>query len=243
VNRAYLYIGENIPAVTGAAKDFAKTLNCFVEGVSYCGTCLSCTAFDSGNHPDTFYVESTKKSIGANDIREQLITPMAVKPYSHRYKVFIVERAQDLTPQAQNVLLKIIEEPADYGVFLFIAPNIRSFLPTVLSRADIKKFSGDFQPEYSSEITVLADEIFASLVGVDMYGAFMLHRRMEKLEKTELMQLLDLLYVKYGRKITEGAGCFRAAGAITKTKKILLENGNTQLAVELLFCRLREAIV
>ena len=238
VNRAYLYVGEDIPGVLREARDFAKKLNCFAspKTASFCGSCLSCQTFDSGSHPDTFFVQGTKKTIGANDVREQMIAPMAVKPYSHRYKVFIVERAQDLTPQAQNALLKMIEEPAEYGVFLFVAPNTRSFLPTVLSRCDIKKFSNEAKTECSDEIIAITNEIAEKLSKIDLYGAFMLYGSVDKLEKPDIMLLLDSLYVHFGKKAS-----YEACKAIVDTKKILSQNGNTQLAIELLMCRLREA--
>ena len=247
MNRGYIYVGENIPAVYQSALDFAKGLNCKDNAVTdcrnsiFCGSCVSCAAFDNQNHPDTFYVIGTKKSIGVDDIREQLIGPMSLKPYSHKYKVFIIEKAQDLTPAAQNVLLKTIEEPAEYGVFLFVSPNTRAFLPTVLSRCDIVRFSDEAHMEYSPELISLSSEIYEKLSKSDIYDAFLLYGKLEKLEKNEVVQLLDLLYVKYGEKATFGRNYINACKEILKTKQILSGNGNLQLAIELLFVKLREA--
>ena len=244
-------MGENIPKVYKSALDFAKGLNCrenanadfqgSTVGVPFCGSCTSCVAFDNQNHPDTFYVSGTKKSIGVDDIREQLIGPMSLKPYSHRYKVFIVEKAQDLTPAAQNVLLKTIEEPAEFGVFLFVSPNTRAFLPTVLSRCDIVRFSDEAHTEHSPELIALSGEIHKKLSKSDIYDAFLLYGKLDKLERNEVVQILDLLYVKYGEKAANGSNFCYACKEILKTKQVLSQNGNLQLAVELLFAKLREA--
>ena len=236
-------MGENVPLVYSKALDFAKGLNCKEnQGNSeYCGSCVSCVQFDNNNHPDTFYVVGSKKSIGVDDIRQQLIAPMSLKPYSHKYKVFIVEKAQDLTPAAQNVLLKTIEEPAEYGVFLFVSPNIRSFLPTVLSRCDIVRFSDEAHTEHSPELTALSGEIYEKLCKSDVYDAFLLYGKLDSLERNEVVQLLDLLYVKYGEKAGQGSIFVNACKEIVKTKQILSQNGNLQLAIEMLFIKLREA--
>jgi DNA polymerase-3 subunit delta' len=96
--------------------------------------------FESGNHPDVIFVSGTNKSsIGTDDVRTQIIQPMSVKPFRYKYKVFIVDNAGTLTPAAQNALLKTIEEPAPYGVFLFLTTHLQPILPTVLSRCVIHK--------------------------------------------------------------------------------------------------------
>ena len=230
-----------------SALSFAKALNCKANASvdfhcsTFCGSCVSCVAFDNQNHPDTFYVIGTKKSIGVDDIRDQLIRPMSLKPYSHKYKVFVIEKAQDLTPAAQNVLLKTIEEPAEYGVFLFVSPNTRSFLPTVLSRCDIVRFSEEAYKEYSPELIALSGEIHEKLCKADLYRAFLLYSKLEKLERSEVVQILELLYAIYGNKATQGSNFVSACKEISKTKKILSQNGNLQLAMELLFAKLRGA--
>ena len=242
MNRGYIYVGENTPAVYQSALDFAKGLNCKEKAnADFCGSCLSCVRFDNKSHPDTFYVVATKKSIGVDDIRDQLVRPMSLKPYSHKYKVFIVEKAQDLTPAAQNVLLKTIEEPAEYGVFLFVSPNTRSFLPTVLSRCDIVRFSDETFIEYSPELITLSGEIYEKLNKSDIYDAFLLYSKLDKLERSDVVQILDLLYVKYGKESAQGIDFVSAYKEILKTKQVLSQNGNLQLAIELLFVKLREA--
>ena len=69
-----------------------------------------------------------------DDIRQQLCGDIMIKPYKGPYKIYIIDEAQKLNVQAQNALLKTIEEPPSYAVILLLTTNAQSFLPTILSR-------------------------------------------------------------------------------------------------------------
>lgn len=100
-----------------------------------CNTCPSCRQFNSGNHPDVFFVKPSKKNgYGVDDIREQINQTMHVKPYQSRYKIYIIDQGDSMTVQAQNALLKTLEEPPSYGLFFLLAENVNQFLQTILSR-------------------------------------------------------------------------------------------------------------
>ena len=75
-----------------------------------------------------------KASLGVSEIREQVTSDAQIKPYSSAYKVYIIDEADKLTEEAQNALLKTIEEPPEYAVFLLLATKREALLPTVLSR-------------------------------------------------------------------------------------------------------------
>lgn len=232
MSQAYIFDGENFDAARSNALAFAKGLNC--ENENACGACLSCRTFDSGNHPDTFFIKSAKQSIGVDDVREQIIMPMATKPFKYNHKIFIVENS--LTPAAQNALLKTIEEPAPYGIFLFIGSTF-DFLPTILSRCVVKKVREKFFYENDS----LAEEISEKIQRADIIEAFALYRRVESLDKNTLSNFLDNLYIIFGKKNRRAPSqsLINAAEAIARTKKILSQNGNTQLAIELMLLDLR----
>lgn len=117
------------------ANAWAKTLQCEAGGVTSCGKCLSCMSFDSGNHPDVFYTVPEKtKQLGIDAVREQIIRQMETRPYKYKYKVFIIDEAPGITAAAQSALLKTIEEPAGYGIFVFLTHKKYNLLPTILSR-------------------------------------------------------------------------------------------------------------
>ena len=244
---AQILIGDG-DVVRSHAHVLAKGVNCLAKAATPCGTCTSCKLFEAGNHPDTFYVTKTKQSIGVDDVREQIVAPMSTKPFSHNYKVFIVDKAETLTPAAQSALLKTIEEPAPYGFFLFLAPHAHNFLPTILSRCHLHKLGGESAlPD--PELQALAQEIADSAHGLDVLGAFQLYRKFEpfKESKEVLQELLDLIYHAFGRKISGSAKAgqqpkqewLNATSAITHAKNVLSQNGNTQLAIELMLVDMR----
>ena len=135
VSHAYIFNGEKGSGKKMLANAFAQMLQCEGEGEKPCGTCRSCRQAESGNHPDIIRVIHEKpNSIGIEDIREQLAGDIQIKPYQSRYKIYIVPDAEKMTVQAQNALLKTIEEPPSYAVILFLTTNAASFLPTILSR-------------------------------------------------------------------------------------------------------------
>ncbi|MDY3919351.1 MAG: DNA polymerase III subunit delta' [Candidatus Limivivens sp.] len=134
VSHAYIFNGEKGCGKKMLALEFARMLQC-QEKDRPCGKCRSCLQAESGNHPDIIRVTHEKPgSIGVEDIREQLIGDVQIKPYSSPYKVYIVPDAEKMTVQAQNALLKTIEEPPAYAVILLLTTNASLFLPTILSR-------------------------------------------------------------------------------------------------------------
>lgn len=135
VSHAYIFEGSAGTGKKLAAKTFAKGLQCESEHTKPCNSCISCRTFETNNHPDIIYVSPVKtKSIGVDDVREQVNKNMEVKPYLYRYKIFIIDHADTMTIAAQNALLKTIEEPASYGIFLLLSANKSHLLPTILSR-------------------------------------------------------------------------------------------------------------
>ena len=135
VSHAYILDGEEEAGKKMLARAFAQTLQCERGGVEPCGECHSCKQAMSGNQPDIIAVTHEKPaSIGVEDIRGQLCGDIQIKPYSSPYKIYIVDEAEKMTIQAQNALLKTIEEPPAYGVILLLTTNAAAFLPTILSR-------------------------------------------------------------------------------------------------------------
>lgn len=138
VSHAYIIEGDEGMGKGTLSKTFAKLLQCEKVGVENepCGICPACRQVESNNHPDIIYVHPSKKTgYGVADIREQVIKDIHIKPYKGPYKIYIIHEADEMTIQAQNSILKTIEEPPNYGVFFLLAKNSNSFLQTILSRA------------------------------------------------------------------------------------------------------------
>ena len=133
-SHAYILNGEDGMGKSLLASIFAATLQCEAHDVNPCGVCKSCLQAVSGNHPDIKYITHEKASISVDDIRNQLNNDVQIKPYSSKYKVYIIDEAEKLTEQAQNALLKTIEEPPEYAVILLLTNNSNLFLETIVSR-------------------------------------------------------------------------------------------------------------
>ncbi|NLK73897.1 MAG: DNA polymerase III subunit delta' [Clostridiales bacterium] len=134
VSHAYIFHGEKGMGKKLLASKLAKTLQCEEKGANPCNQCKSCLQADTSNHPDIIWVTHEKASIGVDDIRIQVNADIHVKPYSSAYKIYIIDSAEKLTEQAQNALLKTIEEPPEYGIIILLIDNINAILPTILSR-------------------------------------------------------------------------------------------------------------
>jgi DNA polymerase III, gamma/tau subunits len=159
VSHAYILNGENGSGKYTLAKAFAMTLQCEKKGVESCMECASCKKAIGDNHPDIISIHHEKpNTIGVEDIREQLVSDMMIKPYSGAYKIYIIDEAEKLTVQAQNALLKTMEEPPSYAVIMLLTNNISSFLPTIVSRGitlDLKVVPDKLIKEYlMSELQV-----------------------------------------------------------------------------------------
>ena len=99
-----------------------------------CGKCLSCIQVQSGNQPDIITITHEKpNSISVKEIRD-MRADLSIKPYANARKIYIIPDAEKLTIQAQNALLKTLEEPPEYAVIILIADGLSTFLPTILSR-------------------------------------------------------------------------------------------------------------
>ena len=135
VSHAYIMNGERGAGKKLLAYLFAMTLLCEEGGEEPCNTCHSCRQAETGNHPDIIRVTHEKpNSISVDDIREQVNNTIMIKPYQGPYKVYIIDHADLMTPQAQNALLKTIEEPPQYAVIMLLTENAEALLPTINSR-------------------------------------------------------------------------------------------------------------
>ena len=135
VSHAYIFNGPDKSGKMMLAEAFAAGLQCEKKGAEGGMECHSCRQAASHNQPDIIYVTHEKpNTVSVDDIRRKVNQDIAVKPYSSRYKIYIIDEAEKMNQQAQNALLKTIEEPPAYAVILLLTTNADLFLPTILSR-------------------------------------------------------------------------------------------------------------
>ena len=124
-SHAYIFSGEKGSGKMMLAEAFATMLQCENPGEDACLECHSCKQAISHNNPDIIYVrrEEGKANISVDTVREQIVNDVDIKPYSNKYKIYIVEEAERMNPQAQNAILKTIEEPPEYGIIILMGNN------------------------------------------------------------------------------------------------------------------------
>ncbi len=155
VSHSYIFKGELGSGKKLLATTFAMTLQCEDGGTEPCQKCDSCKKALGKNHPDIIMVTHEKTgTISIDEVREQVIHDVAIKPYCSPHKIYIIPEAELLTIQAQNALLKTIEEPPEYAVIMFLTSNADSLLPTIRSRCvslDLKVVDDNLVKKYLME--------------------------------------------------------------------------------------------
>ena len=161
ISHAYIINGEKSSGKEFIARVFAMTLQCEKGGTEPCQECHSCKQALADNQPDIIYVSHEKpNTISVDDIRTQLNNDIVIKPYSSKHKIYIVDEAEKMNQQAQNALLKTIEEPPAYAVILLLANNASALLPTILSRCvmlSLKPVADDKVKQYLMEHVQVPD--------------------------------------------------------------------------------------
>lgn len=162
ISHAYVINGERFSGKEFIANVFAMALQCeHPDGVEPCQQCHSCKQALSGNQPDIIRVTHEKpNTIGVDDIRTQINTDIAIKPYSSPRKIYIIQEGEKMTAQAQNALLKTLEEPPAYAVILILTTNMDALLPTILSRCvvlNMKPVRDDLVKKYLMEELQIPD--------------------------------------------------------------------------------------
>ncbi len=147
IAHAYLFKGPEGSGKAVLAKEFAKGLLCLGQHVAgeiitngvevfSCGVCVSCTEVSKATHPDLFMIEKNGASIkikASHAVLKEVLT----RPFVSKRKVFVIDEAETLTPQAANALLKLLEEPPAYVTFILTTSNESSIPDTVVSRCQV----------------------------------------------------------------------------------------------------------
>ena len=138
---AYLFCGPRGVGKTTCARIFAKTINCLTptENHDACNQCESCVAF---NEPRSFNIHEldAASNNSVEDIRS-LIDQVRIPPQIGKYSVYIIDEVHMLSQGAFNALLKTLEEPPSYAIFILATTEKHKVLPTILSRCQVYDFS------------------------------------------------------------------------------------------------------
>ena len=140
IRHAYLITGPESVGKDTLARAFAQALNCTHadESARPCGECRACKLIANGNHPDLVYTELDSNT-GALKIEEVRAATqrLALKPYEARYRIAIFRDFDHARGQAQDALLKTLEEPPPQALLILLAPSADALLPTITSRSQM----------------------------------------------------------------------------------------------------------
>ena len=140
IPHAFLFIGQKGTGKTSSARIFAKAINCTNKkgGFEPCNECPNCKSIDTSASVDVIEMDAASHR-GIEEVRN-LIKETAFLPMSNKYRVFIIDEAHMITPDAFNVLLKTLEEPPESVVFILATTNVEKVPKTIASRCIIVNF-------------------------------------------------------------------------------------------------------
>jgi len=183
VAHAYLFAGPPGIGKYTVARTFAAALNCQTLPDDACGVCPSCRKFAAGNHPD--FVAGTRRDdktvIVIEQIRE-VIHSAQYAPFEGKFKVYLIDGAEQLNTEAANALLKTLVEPNARTVFVLVTPASHLLLPTVVSRCQTLRFGlledsqirawldqqGEWPPEDAALLARLAEGSIGRATALDL---------------------------------------------------------------------------
>ena len=209
ISHSYLFLGTAGIGKKEIAKEFAKMILCLNEK-KYCNHCKSCIEFDSNNNPDFQMVEPDGNSIKIEQIR-QMQRKIIEAPIISQNKVYIINDADLMTIEAQNCLLKTLEEPPEFVTIILIGSNENNFLSTIKSRCTIIKFQDiensqikDYlKSKYDIKVSDNLLEIFGGSIGKaeklkdkqELYNSIVeIIENIENLDIIDLFKRADVIY-------------------------------------------------
>lgn len=246
IAHAYLFTGPAGVGKRAAALAFAQALNCEMKQQSAdscqltaaqdgCGDCRICRNIAHGRHPDVQVIEPDGATVKIEQIRT-LEADAALASYEAQWKVFILDRAERMTEQAANALLKTLEEPAMGTVFILLTSTVSALLPTIVSRCQTVTFS----PLPNGQIEALLREkgiepSQARLIASLSQGSI---ERALSPEVASLSKTRDLLLEELGRGLHDGP-----ATLVELAEKLVKDREKLQQQLEILSAWFRDLMV
>lgn len=213
VLHSYMFIGTRGIGKYLFAKAFAKKILCMSDNKP-CKECKSCLEFDNNNHPDYYEIEPLEGSIKIEQIRK-MQQKVLEKPIVSSKKIYIIRESDKMTDEAQNCLLKTLEEPPAHLIIILIAENESRMLSTIKSRCtkvSFKPIQNNLILNYLQKnygIASVSENIFGLFNGsignaIDYIDKKEMYEEVEKafsnIEQTNILDVLNKLDCLYSNK-------------------------------------------
>ncbi len=236
---AYLFSGSEGIGKKTTSLPFAAALLCeHPKDGKPCLSCPSCKLLAADSHPDFIVLQASadKKSIGVEIVREKLIKEAYIRPFSSTKKVFLIENGELLTTEAQNALLKVLEEPPEYVVFLILTTEKNQLLETVRSRC--------FKLQFLPLCEKLCNAYFQNISGYDeSRKALAANFAQGMIGQGRKMLLDDSFYELYQNTITNITQLTGPLSALTVMQQFLTENREQiENVIDFMLVFLRDAL-
>ncbi len=187
ISHSYIFSGISGIGKFLFAKEFAKAILCSDSKNKPCNKCKSCESFENANNPDITIIDEKDNSIKTQNIKE-LAKDILEKPIQSNKKVYIINNSENMTKEAQNSLLKTLEEPPEYVVIILITNNENLLLNTIKSRCikiSFMKLSNDEIKEYLNRNSISINNNIFKAIGGSIEKAIILQDKQEIYEEVE----------------------------------------------------------
>ena len=215
---------------------------CLEEGKNSVDNCKSCCMFEDDNHPDFYEInQNYQDSIKIDDIR-LMQTKIIEKPIISSRKVYIINNAEKMTVEAQNCLLKTLEEPPEFVTIILVLNNENNVLVTIKSRCTKIVFTEESPMELDDDAKKRFQELEKIFGNVDKYSSIDLINKLDVLyqDKDNIFQNLEFINLIFIKKSRENAKYLKYIDYVEDTKLKLNSNTNFDMCIDNLILNIWE---
>lgn len=238
----YMFSGNGQTLNYEYAKKFAKMVLCLEDEEKCDNKCKSCLMFEDNNHPDFYEInKSYQDSIKIDDIR-LMQTKIIEKPIVSNKKIYIINNAEKMTIEAQNCLLKTLEEPPEFVTIILVVNNENNILVTIKSRCTKVSFTEENIQEFDDETKTRFEELEKIFGNVEKYLSIDLLNKLDILykDKDNILQNLEFINNIFIKKAKENAKYLEYIDYVEDTKAKLNTNTNFDMCIDNLILRIWE---
>lgn len=230
----YMFSGSGSTKNFEFAKKFAKMILCFKQEGTSCNNCTSCLMFDDDNHPDYYEInKDAVESIKIDEIRK-MQERVIEKPITSHKKVYVINNAENMTVEAQNCLLKTLEEPPEFITIILVSNNENTLLTTIKSRCTKVAFTEENTKELTEDEKERYKKLEKVFSNVEKYLNIDLLNKLDVLykDKENIFENLDFINQILIKKARENFEYLDYIDYVEETKNKLKANSNYDMCID-----------
>lgn len=230
----YIFLGNVNTKKFEYAKKFAKMILCLEGDKTSHNECKSCIMFENQNHPDYYEINKPfTESIKIDEIRE-MQNKIIEKPITSERKVYVINNAENMTAEAQNCLLKTLEEPPKFASIILVTNNENTLLATIKSRCTKVVFTEEEEKQQTEEEKQRYEELEKVFGDVEKHISIDLLNKLDILYKDkdniyENLEYINEILIEKGKK---NAKYLDYIDTVEETKRMLKSNSNYDMCID-----------